>query len=111
RLHGLDRLRSFVGDYRDVDISGEAVVYCDPPYRGTEEYTCGKFDHDAFYEWLRTRDFPVYVSEYSMPADFVAVWERKRVVRARPGKPFYASEKVFVHERWRDGIYKFDLFG
>lgn len=62
-------------DYRDYEHKDGDVVYCDPPYRGTEKYNRVAFDHDAFYEWARTRDYPVYFSEYSAPEDFVEVFQ------------------------------------
>ena len=71
-LERLQRLEAYNLDYRDVEIPHGAVVYCDIPYKGTDEYLTG-FDHEAFYEWARTRDFDVYISEYDMPSDFCEV--------------------------------------
>ena len=42
------------GDYRNVHIPRNAVVYIDPPYRGTRCYAYNGFDFDAFDAWLRT---------------------------------------------------------
>jgi len=39
-------------------------VYCDIPYFGTADY--GGFDHDKFFDWAATRDFPVLISEYNI---------------------------------------------
>ena len=74
RLQSLQRLEVHGGDYRDVEIPSDSVVYCDIPYRGTAEYVAGAFDYDAFYEWALSRPFPVYISEYSMPSEFTEVW-------------------------------------
>ena len=73
-LQSLERLEVYAGDYRDVEIPADSVVYCDIPYRGAAEYVAGAFDHDAFYDWALSRPFPVYVSEYSMPSEFTEVW-------------------------------------
>jgi len=61
-------------DYRDYQHEEGDVVYCDPPYAGTEKYDGNTFDHASFWEWVRTRDYPVYVSEYSAPDDFISIW-------------------------------------
>lgn len=53
--------------YDEVDIIGVSpVVYCDPPYENTAEYREGGFDHEAFYDWVMSRDYPVYVSSYKV---------------------------------------------
>ena len=87
RLQGLERLESLErlerleisqNDYRDVPIPDDAVIYCDPPYAGTAEYTV-KFDHEAFYDWCRRQTRPLFISEYNMPQDFPCVAEWRRV--------------------------------
>lgn len=90
-------------DYRDYQHEEGDVVYCDPPYIGTAKYDGRKFDHDDFWEWVRTRDYPVYVSEYNAPDDFVCVWEKevpKKMAGGRSAKQ-KSIEKVFVHNKWR----------
>ena len=91
-LQYLNRLRKLKGsadmmkvefaqmDYKDYEFREGDVVYCDPPYRNTRYYghTKEKFDHDKFWEWARTRDYPVYVSEYSAPDDFMSIFEKRR---------------------------------
>lgn len=102
-LQSLQRLQRLQTSYTNVEIPHGAVVYCDPPYKGTDGYGKDKaaFDHAAFYEWLRSRPFPVWVSEYSMPDDFVAVWGcRKRSTLSATNKSLVKMEKVFVQERW-----------
>ena len=61
-------------DYRNYEYKEGDVVYCDPPYKGTGGYANNTFDHDAFYEWVRSRDYPVYFSEYSAQDDFVSIF-------------------------------------
>ena len=99
-LQSLERLESLHLDYRDVPIPGGATVYADPPYRGTDGY--GKdFDSDAFWEWCRTRDFPVYVSEYSAPQDFKCIWETsKRCTLSSTNNSKRTTERLFLHERF-----------
>ena len=83
--------------YRDGD-----VVYCDPPYKNTQDYGI-KFNGYAFWEWVRTRNFPVYVSEYQAPDDFVSVWSKKKRVLLN-GESITAPriENIFVHKRFAD---------
>ena len=105
RLQRLKRLQSLEvlrGDYRDVAIPPHSVVYCDPPYQGTncKAYSGGAFDHAAFWEWARSRPFPVYVSEYHAPEDF-AVWcEIDHHSRMSAKGMFAIKERVFVHRRY-----------
>ena len=66
-------------DYRTLSIPENSIIYCDPPYKGTTQYK-DKFDHFAFYAWCREmkrKGHTVFVSEYSMPNDFVCVWEKE----------------------------------
>lgn len=55
-------------DYKDIKIGDNAVVYCDPPYKGVGGYTT-EFDHEAFYDWCCEQTAPIYISEYAMPED------------------------------------------
>lgn len=88
-------------DYRKVQIPENSVVYCDPPYKDTHGYGV-EFDHDAFWEWCRTRDFPVYVSEIKAPTDFkpVLTYEKQAKFSKDSG---WREEGLFVHERWIKG--------
>lgn len=72
------------GDYRDValDVTPDAVVYADPPYRDTLTYAgTAAFDSDAFWavmtDWART-GAAVFVSEFSAPDDWFPVWTKER---------------------------------
>ena len=99
RLQSLQSLQSLHGDYAEVKIPEGAVIYCDPPYRGTN---CGKyagFDSERFYEWARRQD-NIYISEYSMPDDFVVVAEREKVVlSASNGNSLKATERIYTNRR------------
>ncbi len=86
-------------EYRDGD-----VVYCDPPYKNTDGYGI-HFDTDAFWEWVRTRNYPVYVSEYQAPEDFVSIWNKeKRSLFNSKGLSAPKIEHLFVHKRFANGI-------
>lgn len=106
-LSGLDRLEVRQGDYRDVEIRGGDVVYCDIPYRGTVGYNGVEFDHAAFYAWALGRDFPVFVSEYAMPEGFACIGERTRLNKM--GNKADVTERLFVQERYA-GEFRRTLF-
>jgi len=79
RLQSLENLSRLQGSYKDVEIPDNAIVYCDPPYKGTAAYTVD-FDHEEFYDWVRRQTVPVYISEYWMPDDFELIDEVEKQV-------------------------------
>lgn len=84
--------------YSDYEYQDGDVVYCDPPYKNTNDYGI-QFDGDAFWEWARTRNYPVYVSEYQAPEDFVSIWSKeKRVLLSRESLTAPKVEHLFVHK-------------
>ena len=91
-------------DYMDYQHEEGDVVYCDPPYIGTAKYDGREFDHEAFWEWVRTRDYPVYVSEYTAPDDFTCIWEKevsKKMAGGRSAKQ-KATEHLYIHRKWKE---------
>ena len=86
RLQQLERLEqptkglSFgSASYESVSILPNSVIYCDPPYANTGGYLKA-FDHDKFWQWVRECRHPVYVSEYTAPADIkvIAAFRHKK---------------------------------
>jgi DNA adenine methylase len=60
-----------------LDYHGDAdVIYCDPPYVGTTDFSNGTFKTDEFWDWVRSRRETVIVSEYTAPKDFKVIWEQ-----------------------------------
>lgn len=89
--------------YADYKYREGDVVYCDPPYKNTDGYGI-EFNTDAFWEWARTRDYPVYVSEYQAPSDFVSIWSKeKRVLLNRESLTAPRTEHLFIHKRFASG--------
>ena len=90
-------------DYRDFDVSANATVYADPPYKGTtiSQYG-GGFDYDAFEDWLAEVDFPVFVSEYTCPKGCVEIAKRDSISLADHSNIKRVVERLFVQERFRD---------
>ena len=86
-----------IGDYQDVEIEDNSVIYCDIPYIGTDGYTNGGegFDHERFYDWCLSQKQPLYISSYKMPEkDFKVVAEFARVGTFSPA----ASNKVVAEK-------------
>ena len=99
RLERLERLEISGKSYDDVEILPNSVVYCDPPYIGTEGY-CVEFDHEQFYEWLRNTNFPVYISEYTMPSDFAIVASIDKIASFSATNNTVKQENLYIHERF-----------
>jgi len=64
--------------FTDLDIDSRCLVYCDPPYAGTTEYSAARgFDSDEFWGCVRSWSQAgaiVLVSEYAAPPDFESIW-------------------------------------
>ena len=86
-------------DYREVEIPKDSVVYADPPYKGTHQYG-NRFDHDAFWEWCRTREFPVYISEQEAPDDFVQIFSVQKTIAFTRSSGKKRNECLFLHKKW-----------
>ena len=105
RLQSLERpqdmfLETSNLSYSDYTYCDGDVIYCDPPYKGTNDYGTS-FDSYAFWEWSRTRDYPVYVSEYQAPEDFVSIWNKeKRSLLNDKGLTATKMEHLFLHKRF-----------
>lgn len=89
-------------DYRDLELPSKSLVYCDPPYRHTTKYANSKgFDHEEFWEWVRTNttnDRVIIVSELDAPKDFTTIWEQEVVRSLNPNKQQRATEKLFIYQ-------------
>ena len=111
RLQSLQSLQTYKNNltvyrksYADVVIPDNAVVYADPPYKGTDisSYKCD-FDYGAFEKWLNEVPFMVIVSEYNAPAGCVEIASiKKRSLSAQVKKDRMKMEKLFVQERFHN---------
>ena len=66
RLQQLEQLEFINGDYRNLDIKKDDVVYCDPPYVNTGK-VYGEFNNSDFDKWMN--ELPtneIYISEYTV---------------------------------------------
>ena len=106
RIHSVEHLQSLQALQALQSLQAllhvSSVVYADPPYRGTEAYHADGFDFDRFDNWLRNTPFPVYVSEYTMPSDFVCIAETERIATlCATDNSKRTIEKIFVHKRFQ----------
>lgn len=96
------KLTTSIGDYRDVEIPPDSVIYLDPPYIYTAPYKGSDksriFDHKALYDWCEKQTALVLISEFWMPEDrFVCIAEKPRKVTFSPtNNSLERIEKVFV---------------
>lgn len=73
QLQRLQRLEFINGDYRNLDIKKDDVVYCDPPYFNTGKFY-GEFNNSDFDNWMNglpTNE--IYISEYTVLPNTVIV--------------------------------------
>lgn len=89
-------------DYKQVEIPNDSVVYCDPSYQNTTNYsTSSNFNHEEFWNYMRllSQNNLVFISEISAPEDFVSIWSRplKRVLDVNKDNIFNSNENLFVH--------------
>ena len=101
RLQSLESLESLCKSYEEIEIKPNSIIYCDIPYKGTDEYE-GGFNHAEFYEWAQKQKELVIISEYSMPKDFVCVAETEKTVTLCSGGDKKAIEKLFIPEHQKE---------
>ena len=85
RLQSLERLESLErkltitnGSYEEYVYKEGDVVYCDPPYEGTSDYSehgAGSFDSQRFYDWALSQPYTIYISSYELPPAFTLIKE------------------------------------
>ena len=104
RLQSLQSLQSLHDDYSQVLPKVNAnlndfIIYCDPPYNGTN---CGKykgFDSGRFYKWALEQD-NIFISEYQMPDGFIPyAWKEKSVLSAANTNALKTKEIIYTNER------------
>lgn len=110
------RLSTSRESYADYRHRPGDIVYCDPPYHGTRGFMESErghatdFDSAAFFGWVMSRPFPVFVSEYAAPDGMAEIWRREKWQgMSTGGWTKKATERLFVQaqfaERWRTWRY------
>ena len=79
QYEGLQGIRIYNLDYKDLPIPENSIVYCNPPYANTTKYK-NEFNHEEFWKWcedLVNQGHQVFVSEYTAPDNWECVWSKK----------------------------------
>lgn len=88
--------------YDKLEIPENSIIYCDPPYQDTTEYSKKNFNHTEFWEWCRTKrtdGHKLFISEYQSPDDFVDIWQIEKVSSlSKDTGSKKGREKLFVHK-------------
>ena len=105
RLQSLERITDVdvppvltvtTGDYRALNFERGGIIYCDPPYKSTEERYGREFDFNGFYAWCEHQANPVFISEYTMPEDrFVPVASFTVIRKMDTKKSSICPEKIW----------------
>lgn len=89
------------GDYSDLEIYENSIIYCDIPYKGTKQYSTSKnFNHDKFWQWCRDvtkQGHKVFISEYQAPDDFICVWSKEVTNSMNTTLTYKPVERLFVY--------------
>lgn len=86
-------------DYKSVDSINHCVIYCDPPYKDTKQYS-NTINHNEFWEWCRkmaNNGNKVFVSEYNAPDDFRCIWEKQITNAMATQNTYSTTEKLFTY--------------
>lgn len=83
-------------DYKALNFERGGIIYCDPPYKSTEERYGRDFDFAGFYSWCEHQANPVFISEYTMPEDrFVPVASFTVIRKMDTKKSSICPEKIW----------------
>lgn len=96
----LKRIQFFCRDYKGYKDVKNAVIYLDPPYKGTKEYVKSSMDYEVFYSFARqlAYDNYVFISEFSMPDDFICIWSKEKKLLQKSDRKMgkVAVEKLYT---------------
>jgi len=101
----MEGFKNTVFECKDYDNLNprDMLIYCDPPYFGTTQYSrqvVGDFDHNRFWGVVRkwSSNNVVMVSEYIAPKDFDCIWEKatKLDIRDKNNNKLNRVEKIFT---------------
>lgn len=80
QVNNIQNVQFIHSSYDELEIPSNSIIYCDPPYEGTKEYTKSKFNSKEFWAWCDSKvddGHKVFVSEYNAPDDWECVWEKE----------------------------------
>jgi DNA adenine methylase len=88
KVTSLNTVSTVTVSHHSYDAAAPApgdVLYLDPPYSDTTEYSTGGFDSDAFWTWARVHaenGVRVFISEFTAPDGWAPVWSIRRTATA-----------------------------
>lgn len=100
QLQRLEQLEINCGSYLDYEYQDGDVVYCDPPYEGTEGYSQTQFNHKEFYDWVASRPYQVFFSSYEISDNrFKRIWqkEKQNLMNGGDGQ-FTVNEYIYTNK-------------
>lgn len=101
QIENMRDVKFIAGDYRQLKLPENSLIYCDPPYAAVKYYRySAKFNSIAFWQWAIEQasiGHKIYVSEYEAPdnAHIKQVWEGEHRVYANKNKVKTAVEKLY----------------
>ena len=107
QLQRWERLEFNCGSYEDYHYQEGDIVYCDPPYGGTAEYS-DSFNYSKFLDWCASRPYEVFFSSYDKNYDkrFYKYWqEKKRVLLSKVGTNLKKIETLYTNKPRKQEIY------
>lgn len=98
RPHLEKNITFYCTDYRNWSFIRKSIIYCDPPYAGTKQFSVSiDFNYDEFWDWCRdmSQYNIVFISEENAPSDFTCIWsqEIKRTIKVKDKRS--KVEKLF----------------
>jgi DNA adenine methylase len=88
------------GNYWEMEIPENSLIYCDIPYKNTKQYSTSKnFDYEKFYEWckeMKNKGHTIFISEYNMPDEFKCIWSKQITNAMHQTNTKKAVEKLFT---------------
>lgn len=96
------KLNFHTSDYLEAPVFENALIYLDPPYRGTTGYKGTDFDYKEFDEWAKMlaaqKGNTVILSEYTVPEGGKVLLERpiKTQLNNKVGSDINRVEKLIV---------------
>lgn len=81
QIVALKGIEFICSDFILINPTEKSIIYCDPPYKGTKQYSTSKdFNYSTYYDKLRDLSalgHKVFCSEYEMPNDFKCIWQQE----------------------------------
>ena len=95
-LESFERLESSNLSYDEIEIKPNSIIYCDIPYKNTDQYNNQEFDYEKFYDWCKKQTELLFISSYEMPDDFISVadFEHRGILSATANNK--VVEKIFI---------------